>query len=105
MESGSAGGDLYMTIMSGLAELLSSPTGFRAIAADMYDIDIRMFEQLVAAVLDVYVSSTHDIFRGMIKGVLLPSVVVLERAGRSIVPKSAAEADILVEASGLSMAR
>jgi hypothetical protein len=56
-------------------------------------------------ILDLYISTGHDILKGMIEGVLLPSLVVLDRAGRSIVPKSNAEAEVISKAMVLSMAK
>jgi hypothetical protein len=98
-------GKLYVQIMSGISEVLVLPTGLNPLASDFYDIDLDVFECFVRAIFDLYVSASHDILKGMIEGVLLPSLVMLDRAGRGITPRSNAEAEILSRAGGLSMAR
>lgn len=98
-------GDLYVRIVSGISEVVGAPTGLHPLASDFYDIDIDAFESFVRSIFDLYVSASHDILKGMIEGVLLPSLVMLDRAGRGIVPKTNAEAEILSKAGELSMAR
>ncbi|MBU3060683.1 hypothetical protein KO481_03995 [Nocardia sp. NEAU-G5] len=98
-------GNLYVRIVSGISEVLEIPTGLHPLASDFYDIDIDVFEHFVRAMFDLYVSASHDILKSMIEGVMLPSLVMLDRAGRGIIPTTTAEAAILSKASELSMAR
>ncbi len=98
-------GNLYVRIMSGISEVLDISTGLIPLTSDLYDIDIDAFEHFVHAIFDLYVSASHDILKGMVEGVLLPSLVILDRTGRGIAPKSKAEEEVLNKSRELSMAR
>ncbi|WP_137816586.1 DUF6086 family protein [Gandjariella thermophila] len=98
-------GDLYVRFLCEIAETLGVRTGLTAIASDMYEIDIDVFANLVRKLFDVYFSSGHPVLRGLIEGVLAPSVVVLERGGRPLTPSSDEEREFIERARGLSMAR
>lgn len=98
-------GDLYVRFLRQAAEMLEVPTGLTAIASDMYEIDIDLYEHLVKKLFDVYSSSRHPVLRGLVEAVLAPSVVVLERGGRPLGPSSADEQEFIDRARGLSMAR
>ncbi|WP_277992199.1 DUF6086 family protein [Amycolatopsis sp. 195334CR] len=81
------------------------PTGVRANGSDMYDIDIAPYELLIHRILDLNSASKHTVMRGLLEAVLAPSVVVLERSGRPIKPRSEQETELLDRAKELSMAK
>lgn len=97
-------GDLYVRFLREIAETLTVATGLTAIASDMYRIDIDEYEILVKKLFENYFSSGHPVLRGLIEAVLAPSVVVLERGGRPLVPRSAEEREFIDRARDLSMA-
>lgn len=98
-------GELYVRFLRETAEQLGLPTGLTAVADDMYDIDVDAFEHLVRKLAEVYFASAHPVLRGLVDGVLAPSVVVLERAGRPLTAQSDEEQEFLDRARSLSMAR
>jgi hypothetical protein len=98
-------GDLYVRFFREVAEMLEVPTGLTAIASDMYEIDIDLYENLVKKLFEIYFSSSHPVLRGLVEAVLTPSIVVLERGGRSLSPSSPEEQKFIDKARGLSMAR
>ncbi|MBN6033707.1 hypothetical protein JYK18_02180 [Amycolatopsis sp. 195334CR] len=71
----------------------------------MYDIDIAPYELLIHRILDLNSASKHTVMRGLLEAVLAPSVVVLERSGRPIKPRSEQETELLDRAKELSMAK
>jgi hypothetical protein len=98
-------GDLYVRFATELAEVLRVPTGLTAVASDMYEIDIDLYENFVSKLFEMYFSSSHPVLRGLVESVLAPSVVVLERGGRPLTPKTVDEEEFLNRARELSMAR
>ncbi|MCU1646870.1 MAG: hypothetical protein JWN03_7145 [Nocardia sp.] len=98
-------GDIYVRILKSVAEVLDRPAGLTGIASDMYEIDIDAFENLVKSMYETYFASTNTILKSMIGGVLAPSLVILERAGRKVSADSEEERHFLDWAHGLSMAQ
>jgi hypothetical protein len=98
-------GDLYVRFLRELAETLEVPTGLKAMASDMYEIDIDLYENLVQRLFEFCFSTDHPVLRGLVESVLAPSVVVLERGGRPLRPRSVVEEEFIERARGLSMAR
>lgn len=98
-------GDLYVRFLRETAEALGESTGLTAVASDMYDIDVEVYSVLVRKIVDLYSSSGHPVLRGLLEGVLMPSVVVLDRAGRPLEPHSDEERDLLGRARCLPLAR
>ncbi|MBF6521415.1 DUF6086 family protein [Nocardia farcinica] len=97
-------GDLYVRMVSDVAALLGMPTGLVPVASDMWDIDLDPFEALVREMFHLYFETTHQVMKGMIAGVLAPSIVLLERGGRVLDTRSAAETNFVARARDLSMA-
>lgn len=98
-------GDLYVRFLRETAETLGIPTGLTAIASDMYEIDIDVYEHLVKKLAETYFASRHPVLRGLIEAVLAPSVVILDRADRPLMAATAGEREFIDRARGLSMAR
>ncbi|RZS44145.1 hypothetical protein EV193_10119 [Herbihabitans rhizosphaerae] len=80
-------GRLYVAGVTSLAEVFGIDAGLRAVAADMYSIDLDAFEAFTARLFAEYFRSHHDVARLLLAGVLQPSLIMLERAGRAIEPE------------------
>jgi hypothetical protein len=74
-------GRLFVGLTRYLAELTSRPTGLNAVANDMYEIEVKPFRILVNAVYEDFRSTDHLVYRGQLRGWLLTSLVLLDRAG------------------------
>ncbi|MFF3566806.1 DUF6086 family protein [Nocardia jiangxiensis] len=96
-------GDLYVRMLNDISAVLEVPTGLTAISSDMYEIDLDTFEKLVHAMRGTYFSTNHDVLRGLLAGTLGPSIKILERGGRSVIPESPEEKSFVDWAQGLSM--
>ena len=98
-------GDLYVRFLREVAGAIGEPTGLTPLASDMYDIEVNVYGVLIRKMVDVYFSSGSIVLRRLIEGVLLPSVVILERAGHPLSPQSEEERDLIDRARSLPMAR
>lgn len=96
-------GKLYVSMCRDVARALDTEVGMTAVASDYWEIRINEFDMFVRAAYTRYFSSGHPVFKGLVGAVLAPSIVVLERGGRSIVPESAEEREFLDRARGLPM--
>ncbi|RXS67668.1 hypothetical protein EST92_27535 [Streptomyces sp. TM32] len=59
--------------------------------------DVPVFRQFVEALLACYASTRHPVQHGLMQGVLLASLVMLERGGVKMSPKSERAAFFLEE--------
>ncbi|MFE9582093.1 DUF6086 family protein [Nocardia sp. NPDC006044] len=98
-------GDLYVRMVQDVGEVLAVPTGLSAMASDLWVIDINGFEALVKLMYETYFGSGHHVLKGLIGGVLAPSIVILERGGKYISPSTDSEREFLDGALRLPMAR
>ncbi|MFI6997666.1 DUF6086 family protein [Nocardia sp. NPDC050175] len=97
-------GELYVRMLRDVGAVLGAPTGLNALSADMWDIDIDAFEELIKIMYETYFASGHQAFKALIGGVLAPSIVILERGGKEIRPDTDEEREFYGRALGLSMA-
>ncbi|MFI9406434.1 DUF6086 family protein [Nocardia sp. NPDC052316] len=98
-------GNLYVRMLHDVGSVLGAPTGLRASSSDMWDIEIDAFERLVKLMYETYFSTGHSVLKMLIEGVLAPSIVLAERGGREIHPRSGQEREFRDRALKLSMAR
>ncbi|MEO3824717.1 DUF6086 family protein [Actinomadura sp. B10D3] len=77
-------GKLYVNLAEALARTLEIPTGLEAVAEDMYDINTAVFSDFTRALM----STRHVIAQELLRGVLLTSLVMLQRGGVEITPDS-----------------
>jgi hypothetical protein len=98
-------GELYVRTTEGIAGAMGMSTGLDALASDMYDIDLDVFEAMVNSVYAEYFSAVHPLVREMLRGMLLPSIVILERSGRPITARSDDELSFLKYAHSLPLPR
>jgi hypothetical protein len=79
-------GQLYVNLAEAVARTLGLPTGLEAVAEDMYDINTSDFSDFTRAIVRNFFSTQHAIAREMLRGVLLASLVMLQRGGVEITP-------------------
>jgi hypothetical protein len=90
-------GKWYLSFAESAAELVQRPTGLTPADDDTCAVVVQVFRQFVGGLLDCYGSTQHPVQRGLMRGVLLASLVILGRAGVAIAPKSEREATLLEE--------
>ncbi|MEU4838719.1 DUF6086 family protein [Nocardia testacea] len=96
-------GKLYVSMAQDVAVVLDMPTGMTAMASDYWEMELPEFEPFVRAMYEACFSSEHPVFKALIGAVLSPSIVLLERGGKSIIPGSDEERDFIDRAHELSM--
>jgi hypothetical protein len=96
-------GRLFVGLTRYLAELTGRPTGLDTIADDMYEIEVEPFQSLVNAVYEDFRSTEHLVYRGQLRGWLLTSLVLLERAGGPL-PALGDEPELQEELAGYAKA-
>lgn len=79
-------GQLYVDLAEAAARTLELPTGLEAVAEDMYDINASVFSDFTRALVKEFFSSRHVVAQEMLRGVLLASLVMLQRGGVEISP-------------------
>ncbi|MFJ3790974.1 DUF6086 family protein [Kitasatospora sp. NPDC090091] len=90
-------GKWYLSFAETAAELIQRPTGLTPSDDDTCAVNMQMFRQFVEGLLECYASTRHPVQHGLMRGVLLTSLVILERGGVAIAPKSEREASLLEE--------
>ncbi|HEX6472183.1 MAG TPA: DUF6086 family protein [Streptosporangiaceae bacterium] len=95
-------GRLYVAATRCLAAELDRPPGLVAVAEDMYQIDLAKFEIFVKDLFAAFSSTNHRVYRELMRGVLLPSLVLLERAGISPETTSDEEKTLMLQAQDLA---
>ncbi|WP_370010970.1 DUF6086 family protein [Nocardia cyriacigeorgica] len=96
-------GELFVGMLQSTAASLGMKSGLSPIASDMWEIDIDDFERLVVKLYDLHLSTSHSVLRSMIEGIIGPCLVILERAGRPIIPVGDAGRQLIDQANALSM--
>ncbi|MFJ6139012.1 DUF6086 family protein [Kitasatospora sp. NPDC092286] len=90
-------GKWYLSFAEAAAELVQRPTGLTPSDDDTCTVNVQVFRQFVDGLLECYASTRHPVQHGLMRGVLLTSLVILERGGVVIAPKSEREASLLGE--------
>lgn len=96
-------GELYVSMARDVAGVLDMSTGMTAMASDYWEIELTEFESFVRVMYRTYFSSEHPVFKTLIGAVLAPSIVLLERGGKPVLPESDEERKFIDRAHGLSM--
>jgi hypothetical protein len=91
-------GQTYVGCARQLGLLLDIETGLDEVANDMVDIAVDGFQRFTRALLDEHLRSDHPIHRALSRGILLVSLVLLDRAGRPLEPLTIEERDLNREA-------
>lgn len=79
-------GQLYVNLAEAIARTLELPTGLETVAEDMYDINPPVFSEFTSALVNNYFSTRHVVAQELLRGVLLTSLVMLQRGGVEIAP-------------------
>ncbi|CND72966.1 Uncharacterised protein [Mycobacterium tuberculosis] len=77
-------GKLYVNLAEAIARTLEIPTGLEAVAEDMYDINASVFSDFTRALVEDFFSGRQVVAQEMLRGVLLASLVMLQRGGVEI---------------------
>ncbi|WP_405007283.1 DUF6086 family protein [Kitasatospora purpeofusca] len=88
-------GQLYVGIAAEVGALLNVPTGLidnERLGGS--DVELDTFRQFTQAVYDRYCGTNHLVLHGLVRGMLLPSIVMLENGGGSITRTLQDEADL-----------
>jgi hypothetical protein len=86
-------GRLYIGLTNCIADLEGRPSGLVANAEDMYALEPEAFQSLVEAVYANFFSTDHHVYRGQLRGWLLTSLVLLQRAGSDLPPAEERDED------------
>ncbi|SDI09232.1 hypothetical protein SAMN05192558_101664 [Actinokineospora alba] len=94
----------YLPAAQNAADLMRVPSGLTPGQDDTCAVDVPIFQRFTEGLLKEWGSTRHPVAHALMRGVLLPSVVMLERAGVTLTPGSDREAAILAEADAFSRA-
>ncbi len=78
-------GKLYVSLAQGVSELLRLPTGLTPNERGGCDVDMETFQAFSQGMYDRYCSTNHLILQGLIRGLLVTSLVMLQNAGGEII--------------------
>jgi hypothetical protein len=76
--------ELFVRTSEAVAPLVAAPTGIGAMQADDYEVDLDVFVGFVDALTKQYLSSSHPILRSLLGGFLATTLVLVDRAGRTV---------------------
>ena len=97
--------ELFVRTSEAVAPLVAAPTGIDAMHADEYEVDLDAFVGFIDALVKQYVSSSHAILRSLLEGFLATSLVLVDRAGRSVpslhAPAALDPRDVSVSSEGI----
>ncbi|NEA67081.1 DUF6086 family protein [Streptomyces sp. SID12488] len=83
-DAGYHSGKLYAALAHGTAEFLELPSGLTPNAQGGCDVDPKSFQVFVERLCGTYSSTQNELLHGLAHGLLLTSLVLLDRAGGSI---------------------
>lgn len=78
-------GQAYVALAREAGELQGTPTGLTENERlGGSDVDLAVFQQFTQGLYDRYCSTNNFVLHGLLRGLLLPSIVMLEKGGGSI---------------------
>ncbi|MEJ8639751.1 DUF6086 family protein [Streptomyces sp. MS2.AVA.5] len=80
-DAGYHSGQLYVSLARGAAEFLELPSGLTANPQGGCDVESEPFRAFVEGLYGMYSSTTNEVLHGLAHGLLVTSLVLLERAG------------------------
>ncbi|QNE17484.1 hypothetical protein F1D05_05630 [Kribbella qitaiheensis] len=89
---------LFVAEATAVAEWIEVPAGLDIRGDDTCQIDIEQFQKFTESIASRYLSSSHPGLRMLIFGVVLPSLVILERSGIQIAFDSSAGGQLIAQA-------
>lgn len=93
-------GQTYVAYVQGLEAVYGNSAGINRISEDMVEIDPDVFLRFAQSLTTVLASSNHAILELQLRAVLIPAVVMLERAGVAV----ASDRDLISEAHAFARA-
>ncbi|PAZ16964.1 hypothetical protein CLM62_05175 [Streptomyces sp. SA15] len=94
-DAGYHSGHLYVALAQGAGEMLRLPTGLTPNELGGCDVDLETFQAFTQGMYDSYCSTTSFIMHDLMRGLLLASIVMLEKGGGTIVRVPEREAGLL----------
>ncbi|MFJ4791998.1 DUF6086 family protein [Kitasatospora purpeofusca] len=88
-------GQLYVGVAAEVGAVLNVPTGLidnERLGGSNVELDT--FRQFTQATYDWYCDTNHFVLHGLVRGILLPSIVMLENGGGSITRTPEGETDL-----------
>lgn len=95
---GNLSAQLYLPAAQSAADMMRVPSGLTPGQDDTCAVDVPTFQRFTESLLNTWGSTRHPVAHALMRGVLLASVVMLERAGVTLPPGSDREAAVLAEA-------
>ncbi|MFE4369818.1 DUF6086 family protein [Streptomyces sp. NPDC056835] len=83
-DAGFRTGQLYASLARGTAEFLELPSGLTPNDQGGCDVEVESFRAFVEALDGIYSSTGNQVLHGLAHGLLVTSLVLLERAGGEI---------------------
>lgn len=97
-------GHLFVSLAEGAAVVLGVPSGLSPSDDDTCEVEPQVFLRFVGALVECYSSSRHPVRRSLIRGILLTSLVILERGGLDVPSGTEDGEDLMAEARVLAKA-
>lgn len=83
-DAGYYSGKLYASLAQGAADYVKLPTGLTPTPQGSSDIELPTFRAFVEGLYNTYSSTHSPVIHGLMRGLLVTSLVLLDRAGASI---------------------
>ncbi|MFJ1551956.1 MULTISPECIES: DUF6086 family protein [unclassified Streptomyces] len=83
-DAGSRSGRLYASLAEGAAEFMDLPSGLAPNSQGGCDIELPVFRTFVEGLYETYSSTRNPVLHGVVRGLLIASLVVLEVGGAPI---------------------
>ena len=93
-DAGYHSGQLYASLARGAAEFLEVPSGLTPTREGACEVDPAAFPAFTARLYDLYASTHSDVLHGLADGLLVTSLVLVERVGGSIALRAEHEASL-----------
>ncbi|MEU2095857.1 DUF6086 family protein [Streptomyces globisporus] len=90
-DAGSSSGRLYEDMARAAAESIGLASGLVANDQGGCDVDAVVFQRFVTGIYDLYARAGNPVLSGMLRAVLVPSLVLLERTGGRLALRPADE--------------
>jgi hypothetical protein len=83
-DAGYHSGQLYASFVQGAAEFLEVPSGLTPTREGGCEVDPAALQEFTARLYRLYSSTNSDVLRGLTQGLLVTSLVLMERVGTAI---------------------
>ncbi|MET9456235.1 DUF6086 family protein [Streptomyces canus] len=101
-DAGYHSGKLYASLASGAARFLDVPSGLTPTPQGGCAVDREMFQVFVERLYGLYTATSNEVLRELAHGLLITSLVLLDRTGGTIAPRPEDAAPLSKAKSALS---